>query len=67
MAALSKKDKSRFLGALEKIEDERARYFLMMFCDAMADYAIGRRTRAHRHSNANTSPAHIEELAARLA
>jgi hypothetical protein len=66
MTALSRKDKSRFVESLERIEDERARYFLMMFCDALADYATGRKSRAHRHGTANTSPAHIKAIGERL-
>lgn len=66
MAALSRRDKSRFLESLERIEDERARYFLMMFCDAMADYAADRKSRAHRHGKANTSAAHIKAISDRL-
>jgi hypothetical protein len=66
MTLLSKKDKTRFVEVLERIEDERARYFLMMFCDAMADYAATRRTRAHRIGNPNTNPAHAEEITRRM-
>ena len=64
--ALTRSEKSRFLEAVERIEDERARYFLIMFCDAMGDYATGRKSRAHRHGNANTSAAHINQIEARL-
>jgi hypothetical protein len=66
MAALSKKDKSRFVNSLERIDDEGARYFLMMFCDALADFATTRRSRTHR-IGANTSPEHIKQITARLA
>jgi len=66
MTTLSKKDKARFIETLERIDDERVRYFLMMFCDALADYAVGRKSRSHRHGRANAGPSHIRELAARL-
>lgn len=67
MGALSRHDKARFVTVLERIDDERARYFLMMLCDAMADYAH-RHTRSHRHGaiEANTSPEHLAQIAARL-
>ncbi len=54
--SLSRKDKTEFLGMLERIPDNQLRYFYLMLGSALADQPV----------RANTGPQHIAELQERL-
>jgi hypothetical protein len=64
MSAVSRREVQEFLDILEDIKDEKVRYFFFMLGAAIgaSDAAV----RVAAAAKANTSSAHIEELAQRL-
>lgn len=60
MSAIAKQDSREYLRILENIRDEKVRYFFLMLGEAIAECTAG------TPQKANTSPAHLAEIAARL-
>lgn len=60
--SLTKKEAREFLATLERMPDERVRYFYMMLGEAIADSG----QIAMPTIQANTGPAQLAELEARL-
>ncbi len=61
MQTAARKQAQEFAHIVEAITDERVRYFYLMLGEALAESgAAGQSVRA------NTSPAHVAEIAARL-
>jgi len=61
MPALSRRNKNEFVDILERMPDEKIRYFYMMLGSAIAD-----RAEIKPSAQVNTSPAHLVDLERRL-
>jgi len=60
MASIAAKQKNELAGILDSITDDRVRYFYLMLGEALAEAT------QHQPIRANTSPAHVAEIATRL-
>ncbi len=66
MPALSKWEGQEFLRVLSNIQDEKVRYFLVMLGQAIGESTAQLRRPVHESDQANTSPAHVAEIARRM-